>query len=185
MPTLATRSAVENAQDNDGENASGSFSLRAAVVRPSPVRRAGSSQIASNRSRSASSALPCATVTVSRDRRLYAASAAVTGSASIASTRVAPPIPASAIESAPRPQPRSPTMSGSPTSMRRAWCAATDRRVACARPSRVKSIRSAKGPNFATASCRSWAWRSISAASAGSIPSFRSRVAIASSCEGL
>ena len=102
---------------------------------------------------------------------LAAAAAAVTGSASTATTFR--PARANAMESAPNPQPRSATRITPARASLAARRPATTDRVACSRPDRVKNIRSASGPNFATARWRSLAWVSAPAANSGSYPAVR------------
>ncbi len=85
------------------------------------------------------------------------------------------PTPANARESAPIPHVRSATRVTPAATYRRAWCAATVRRVACSNPPGVKSMPSAKDTNFACARARSRDWVSAAATSSGSTPSRRSR----------
>ena len=94
--------------------------------------------------------------------RLCAATAAISGSASTATTRIA--ASRNAMASAPIPQPRSQTSVTPASTKRRARQRATARRVACSSPSRVNSISSARS-NLAAALRRSTACPSAHAAS--------------------
>ncbi|MFC5126561.1 hypothetical protein ACFPRL_25440 [Pseudoclavibacter helvolus] len=90
------------------------------------------------------------------------------------------PSEANAMASAPMPQPRSATLTAPACLNLFAWCAATCKRVACWRPASVKSIRSANGPNFATARRLSFDCVTTAATTAGEPPAARSFVTRAS-----
>jgi hypothetical protein len=174
--------AIRTASESGGEYASGS------KVRPRPPRRAGSRNTASWPASSASGTSPTsARRTVTRSARpraaaLASATAQVNGSRSTASTRR--PALARAMASPPTPQHRSATVRAPSAAIRSARQAATGARVACSTPSAVKYIRSASGPNFAAARCRSRAWP-MAAETTSAGWSRRSRVAAVSSSAGV
>ena len=77
--------------------------------------------------------------------------------------------------SAPIPQPRSATRRTPAWTYRLAWTAETLSRVACSRPSWVKSMCWANSPNLAAAAVRSRDWVMAAEISSGANPSARSR----------
>ena len=145
--------------------------------REAPVRRAGSAKIASTPSPASSSTStsmtsPRRTCAPSKSRRFAATAPAASGSMSTAST--SRPRPAIASASPPIPHPRSATRVAPLVRKRRAWRAATTRRVACSRPSRVNTMWVATGPNFLRAAWRNANWVTTAAASSASTPDARS-----------
>ena len=140
------------------------------------MRRAGSAKIASTPS-SASSPMsrsvtsPRRTSEPSKARRFAATAPAASGSMSTASTSM--PRPAIAMASDPMPQPRSATRLAPQSRNRWACRAATTRRVACSRPSRVNTMCEAKGPNLARAAWRRASWVRTATTSSASRPEAR------------
>ena len=174
MPTRSIVDAQPRASDRGGDHCSG-FVMRA-DPREAPVRRAGSAKIASIPSAASSSMLrsvtsPRRTSDPSKARRFAATAPAVSGLMSTASTFM--PRPAIAMASDPMPQPRSATCVAPQSLKRWAWRAATTRRVACSRPSRVNTMWEAKGPNLARAAWRSASWVRTATTSSASRPEAR------------
>ena len=129
-PTRSKLLRHRHTADRGGDHCSGSAMRRDPP--PAPVRRAGSAKTASTpwprRSAMSSSVTsPRRTPASSKCRRLMAAAAAASWSRSTARIR----------------RPRPATNEAPASRKRRAWWAATTRRVACSRPSRVKTMESA------------------------------------------
>ena len=114
---------------------------------------------------------PSRTSAPSKARRFAATAPAVSGSMSTASTFM--PRPAIAMASDPMPQPRSATRVAPQSLKRCAWRAATTRRVACSRPSRVNTMWEANGPNFERAAWRRASWVRTATTSSASRPEAR------------
>ncbi len=165
----ARRRAIRTTVDNGGEYSSGSCRRRAG---PRTVRRAGSIQTPSTRSRSKASASRSSAADPGNADRFMVATATVTGSRSTAIT--SSPSAEAAIASPPMPQPRSAIVATPASRKRRACSAAIGRRVACSSPRGVSSIRSANSPNFSRPLARSRDWVSTAETSSGSCPAARS-----------
>ena len=174
MPTRSIVEAQPRARERGGDHCSGS--VMRADPREAPVRRAGSAKIASTPS-AASSPMsrsvtsPRRTSEPSKARRFAATAPAASGSMSTASTSM--PRPAIAMASDPMPQPRSATRLAPQSRNRWACRAATTRRVACSRPSRVNTMCEAKGPNLARAAWRRASWVRTATTSSASRPEAR------------